>query len=83
MFIVYIPLHLTLRQVAKREITIADQSGTIRVTLWGKHAQNFDPGPNPVVSLTGLKVKEFRGGQCRHITMIADVKMTLQNTPYR
>ena len=51
-------------------MTITDETGSVRVTLWGQKAQEFalpDPaegnGENTcvVVAISNIRVKEFRG----------------------
>ncbi|KAI0784367.1 hypothetical protein C8Q75DRAFT_779893 [Abortiporus biennis] len=50
------------RQSVKREITLVDRSGfSVRCTLWGKHAENFNHPGNPIVALKGVKVSDFGG----------------------
>ncbi|XP_076823826.1 replication protein A 70 kDa DNA-binding subunit-like [Clavelina lepadiformis] len=51
------------REAKVRKFSLVDQSGAeIRVTLWGKEAENFDGSSNPVVALKGAKVSDF--GNC-------------------
>ena len=52
------------REVAKRELTICDDSGTeVRLTLWGDKASN-NPEQwenHPIVAFKGLKVSDYNG----------------------
>ncbi len=52
------------REVSKRELTIADDSGTeVRLTLWGnKASDNPEQWENhPIVAFKGIKVSDFNG----------------------
>lgn len=50
------------KQLAKRELTLADRSGyTCQLTLWGKQAEQWTHDDNPVVACKGLKVSDFGG----------------------
>lgn len=46
----------------KRELTMVDDTGfSVRVTVWGKTANNFDAQPESVVAFKGTKVSDFGG----------------------
>jgi hypothetical protein len=52
----------TGKTVSKRDITIADKSGSsVRMTIWGKQAETFQAENNPVVAFKGVKVGDFGG----------------------
>ncbi|KAF8330072.1 replication factor-A protein 1 [Cantharellus anzutake] len=52
----------TNKSVAKRELTLVDNSGySIRMTLWGKQAESFDNHSNPVIAFKGVRVGDFGG----------------------
>ncbi|XP_018310864.1 replication protein A 70 kDa DNA-binding subunit [Mycetomoellerius zeteki] len=54
----------TGRELIKRDINIVDDSGTmVCVTLWGKHAEDFDGSNNPIIAIKGARVGEFNGGK--------------------
>ncbi|KAL1899685.1 Replication factor A protein 1 [Ceratocystis pirilliformis] len=46
----------------KRDITIVDDTNySVRVTVWGKTAADFDGQPEQVVAFKGVKVSDFNG----------------------
>jgi len=46
----------------KRDLTIVDKSNfSIRLTLWGKQAEQFDQDDHPVIAFKGVKVGDFGG----------------------
>jgi replication factor A1 len=50
------------KQFSKRELTIADKSGfSVRLTLWGKQAEQFNAEDSPVIAVKGVKVGDFGG----------------------
>lgn len=52
----------TNKDYDKRELTIVDDSGfSVRVTLWGQTATNFDPIPESVIAFKGVRVSDFNG----------------------
>jgi len=54
------------REMTKREITIADDTGTsLSVTLWGNKATQADSNfeGQPLVNLKGVRVQEWSGGR--------------------
>ncbi|XP_077271809.1 replication protein A 70 kDa DNA-binding subunit-like [Temnothorax americanus] len=54
----------TGRELLKRDVDIVDDSGTmVRVTLWGKQAEDFDGSNNPILAIKGARVGEFNGGK--------------------
>ncbi|KAK4519047.1 uncharacterized protein ATC70_009275 [Mucor velutinosus] len=52
----------TGRPLKKRELTLADDSlKTIRLTLWGSQAEQFDATGSPVIACKGVRVNDFSG----------------------
>lgn len=52
----------TSKQLKKRELTVVDSSGySIRVTLWGKSAENWVEVDNGIYAFKGAKVGDFGG----------------------
>ena len=55
----------TQKQLIKRDLTLMDtSSASIRLTLWGKQAQDFteqDAASNPVIAIKGVRVNEYQG----------------------
>ena len=49
-------------QIPKRELTIVDRSGfSVRMTLWGKQAEQYESADQPVIAFKGAKVGDFQG----------------------
>jgi hypothetical protein len=68
-------------QIVKREITIVDNTGmSVRLTLWGRTAENFNPGgtaedgsaTQPVIAFKGVRVGDFGG---RSLSMMSSSTM--------
>ena len=55
----------TQKQLIKRDLTLVDtSSASIRLTLWGKQAQDFneqEASRNPVIAIKGVRVNEYQG----------------------
>ncbi|KUI74181.1 Replication factor A protein 1 [Cytospora mali] len=52
----------TQKPYDKRELTLVDDSGfSVRVTIWGKTATNFDTSPESVIAFKGVRVSDFGG----------------------
>ncbi|KAF3761125.1 replication factor-a protein [Cryphonectria parasitica EP155] len=52
----------TQKPYDKRELTIVDDSGySVRVTIWGKTATNFDARTESVIAFKGVRVSDFGG----------------------
>lgn len=52
----------TQKPYDKRELVIVDDSGfSVRVTIWGKTATNFDAVPESVIAFKGVRVSDFGG----------------------
>ncbi|KAF9024354.1 replication factor-a protein [Hymenopellis radicata] len=67
----------TQRTTKKRELTLVDESGfSVRLTLWGKHAENYDhaEADRPVIAFKGVRVGDFGG---RSLSMVASSIMTV------
>jgi replication factor A1 len=65
----------TSKTFRKRDITIADDSGySVRVTLWGAQAENFDVPLETVIGLKGVKVGDFGG---RSLSMVMSSTLTV------
>lgn len=66
------------REVSKRELTIADDSGTeVRLTLWGEKATN-NPEQwegHPIVAFKGVKVSDYNG---RSLGSLPSTQMQVQ-----
>lgn len=69
----------TGKQLTRRDLTIVDSSNcSIRVTLWGKQAEDAD-GPDwnsePVLAIKGAKVSDWGG---RTLNIIGSTQLSLQ-----
>ncbi|KAJ3195848.1 Replication factor A protein 1, partial [Irineochytrium annulatum] len=54
----------TNKALTKRDILICDESNfAVRLTLWGRQAENFSHQDQPVLALKGARVGDF-GGRC-------------------
>ncbi|KAI0690590.1 replication factor-a protein [Cytidiella melzeri] len=63
------------KTVTKRELVIVDRSGySVRLTLWGKQAEQFTEVDQPVVAWKGLRVTEFQG---RSLSMASSSSMEI------
>lgn len=52
----------TQKPYDKRELTLVDDSGySVRLTVWGKTATNFEASPESVLAFKGVKVSDFGG----------------------
>lgn len=50
------------KEYSKRDLQIADQSGmSVRMTIWGTEAENFDGSKNPVVAVKACKLSDWGG----------------------
>lgn len=59
----------------KRELTLVDDTGySVRVTVWGKTANNFDAAPESVIALKGTRVSDFGG---RSLSLLASGTMAV------
>ena len=68
-------------QINKRELTLVDESGmSVRLTLWGRTAENFSVGQNgvpanPVIAFKGVRVGDFGG---RSLSMMSGSSMMME-----
>ncbi|KAJ2934896.1 hypothetical protein H1R20_g2147, partial [Candolleomyces eurysporus] len=63
----------TQRQIPKRELTLVDKSQfAVRLTLWGKQAEQYNAEPNAVIAFKGVRVGDFGG---RSLSMVASSTM--------
>ncbi|ORY31367.1 hypothetical protein BCR39DRAFT_90121 [Naematelia encephala] len=66
----------TQKPFAKRDIQLVDQSGqAVRLTLWGKQAENFEHNDEPVIAFKGVKVGDFGG---RSLSMFSSATMMVE-----
>ncbi|KAL1860486.1 hypothetical protein VTK73DRAFT_7299 [Phialemonium thermophilum] len=65
----------TNRPYDKRDITLVDDTGySVRATLWGKTATNFDVKPESIVAFKGMRVSDFGG---RSLSLLASGTMAV------
>ncbi|KLT46222.1 replication factor-a protein [Cutaneotrichosporon oleaginosum] len=65
----------TQKPFSKRDIMLVDQSGqSVRLTLWGKTAENFSATDEPVIAFKGVKVGDFGG---RSLSMFSSATMSV------
>ncbi|KAJ5894426.1 Replication factor A protein 1 [Penicillium taxi] len=59
----------------KREITLVDNTGfSVRLTVWGANAVNFNVAPESVVAFKGVKVSDFGG---RSLSLLSSGSMAV------
>ncbi|KAJ5234479.1 Replication factor A protein 1 [Penicillium citrinum] len=59
----------------KRELTLVDNTGfSVRLTIWGATANNFNVPPESVVAFKGVKVSDFGG---RSLSLLSSGTMTV------
>lgn len=59
----------------KRELTLVDNTGfSVRLTIWGASANNFNVAPESVVAFKGVKVSDFGG---RSLSLLSSGSMTV------
>ncbi|KAE8400438.1 hypothetical protein BDV37DRAFT_257930 [Aspergillus pseudonomiae] len=59
----------------KRELTIVDSTGfSVRLTVWGSTALNFNVIPESVIAFKGVKVSDFGG---RSLSLLSSGSMTV------
>lgn len=64
----------TQKMLSKRDVIIADKSGSsVRLTVWGKQAETFQAENNPVVAFKGVKVGDFGG---RTLSLVSSSTMS-------
>lgn len=65
----------TQKPYDKRELTLVDESGySVRLTIWGKAASNFNETLGTVVAFKGAKVSDFGG---RSLSLLSSGSMTI------
>lgn len=65
----------TNRPYDKRDLTLVDNSGfSVRLTIWGSTATNFNVMPESVVAFKGVKVSDFNG---RSLSLLSSGIMTV------
>jgi Replication protein A OB domain len=58
-------------QIPKRELTLVDKSGySVRLTLWGKQAEQYDTEGFPVIAFKGVKVGDFGGDFIDYLLLV-------------
>ncbi|GLB34780.1 putative as part of the replication protein A (RPA RP-A), a single-stranded DNA-binding heterotrimeric complex, may play an essential role in DNA replication, recombination and repair [Lyophyllum shimeji] len=63
------------KPIPKRELTLVDQSGySVRMTLWGKQAEQYSAEDSPVIAFKGVKVGDFGG---RSLSMFSSSTMMI------
>ncbi|KAK2466831.1 hypothetical protein APHAL10511_001089 [Amanita phalloides] len=61
------------RPLQKRELTLVDKSGySVRLTLWGKQAEQYNAPDHPVIAFKGVKVGDYGG---RSLSMFSSSTM--------
>lgn len=65
----------TSKPYAKRELTLVDSTlSSVRLTIWGNTATQFDVQPESVVAFKGVKVSDFGG---RSLSLLSSGSMTV------
>jgi len=65
----------TSRTIPKRELTLVDKSHfSVRLTIWGKQAEQFSCENNAVIAFKGVRVGDFGG---RSLSMVNSSTMTV------
>ncbi|GAA99937.1 uncharacterized protein L969DRAFT_86148 [Mixia osmundae IAM 14324] len=65
----------TSKQIPKREIVLIDQSEfSVRMTLWGRQAEQFSAPDQPIIAFKGVKVGDFGG---RSLSMVSSSTMAV------
>ncbi|KAK3501729.1 putative single-stranded DNA-binding protein 68k chain [Neurospora crassa] len=65
----------TQKPYDKRELTLVDNTGySVRCTIWGKTATNFDAQPESIVAFKGTKVSDFGG---RSLSLLSSGTMAI------
>ncbi|TEB36451.1 replication factor-a protein [Coprinellus micaceus] len=63
----------TQREIPKRELTLVDKSSfSVRLTLWGKQAEQYNAEENVVTAFKGVRVGDFGG---RSLSMVSTSTM--------
>ncbi|EEH16301.1 hypothetical protein PABG_06388 [Paracoccidioides brasiliensis Pb03] len=65
----------TSKPYDKRDLTLVDNTGySVRLTVWGNAAKDFDSMPESVVAFKGVKVSDFGG---RSLSLLSSGSMTV------
>jgi len=65
----------TQKPYDKRELTLVDDTGySVRVTIWGKSATNFDAQPESIIAFKGTRVSDFGG---RSLSLLSSGTMAI------
>ncbi|KAH8592769.1 hypothetical protein B0O99DRAFT_689322 [Bisporella sp. PMI_857] len=65
----------TQKPYDKRELVLVDDSGySVRLTIWGKGATNFEANPESIVAFKGVKVSDFGG---RSLSLLSSGSMVI------
>jgi replication factor A1 len=65
----------TKKPYNKRDLTLVDNTGySVRLTVWGATATNFNAAPESVVAFKGVKVSDFDG---RSLSLLSSGTMTV------
>ncbi|KAL5363985.1 hypothetical protein BJX96DRAFT_156541 [Aspergillus floccosus] len=65
----------TSKPYNKRELTLVDNTGfSVRLTIWGATAMDFNVSPEAVVAFKGVKVSDFGG---RSLSLLSSGSMTV------
>ncbi|KAH9821569.1 hypothetical protein DFH28DRAFT_883097 [Melampsora americana] len=65
----------TQREMAKRDITLVDQSAfSVRMTLWGKQAEDFNAPVESILAFQGVRVGDYQG---RNLSMVSSSIMAV------
>jgi replication factor A1 len=65
----------TQKPYDKRELTLVDDTGfSVRVTIWGKTATEFDAPPESIVAFKGTRVSDFGG---RSLSLLSSGTMAI------
>ncbi|CAH1800586.1 unnamed protein product [Owenia fusiformis] len=63
------------KEIKKRDLDLVDQSGvSVRMTLWGNDAENFDGSATPVIAVKGCKMSDFGG---RSLSVLSSSQMII------
>ncbi|EEQ86233.1 hypothetical protein RJZ56_004116 [Blastomyces dermatitidis] len=65
----------TSKPYDKRDLTLVDNTGySVRLTVWGNTAKEFDSVPESVVAFKGVKVSDYNG---RSLSLLSSGSMTV------
>ncbi|KZF20117.1 replication protein A 70 kDa DNA-binding subunit [Xylona heveae TC161] len=65
----------TSKPYDKRDLTLVDNTNfSVRLTIWGRTATNFDVQPDSVIAFKGVKVSDFGG---RSLSLLSSGSMTV------